>query len=91
MEIPLKELKFKFLDRSFRSRVFVSILDSANLKHNSVVVIDWVVVEGHETTGGVSSYNSKGTVQWSHVNTFANKGVALVRKEGWYPQFQAVD
>ena len=78
MGIPLKELKFKFLDRSFRSGVFVSILDSANLKNNFVAVIDWVVVEGHETTGGggVSSYNSKGTVQWSHVNTFANKGVA---------------
>ena len=77
MGILSKELKFKFLDRSFRSGVFVLILDSADLKENSVVVIGWVVVEGHETTGGgVSLYNNKGTVQWSHVNTQANKGVA---------------
>ena len=46
--------------------------------------------------GGVSLYNNKGTVQWWHVNTQANKGVAqrvvaLFRKEGWYPQFQVVD
>ena len=98
MGILSKELKFKFLDRSFRSGVFVLILDSADLKENSVVVIGWVVVEGHETTGGGGSlYNNKGTVQWSHiVNTQANKGVAqrvvaLFRKEGWYPQFQVVD
>ena len=52
MGILSKELKFKFLDRSFRSGVFVLILDSADLKENSVVVIGWVVVEGHETAGG---------------------------------------
>ena len=57
-----KEFKFKFLDRSFHNRVPVSILDSADLKNNSVVVKDWVVVESHETRGGFSSYNSKGTV-----------------------------
>ena len=59
-----KEFKFKFLDRSFRNRVPVSILDSQDqdLKNNSVVVKDWVVVESHETRGGFSSYNSKGTV-----------------------------
>ena len=62
MGILLKEFKFKFLDRSFRNRVPVSILDSADLKNNSVVVKDWDVVESHETRGGFSSYKSKGTV-----------------------------
>ena len=52
MGILSKELKFNFLDRSFRNRVLVSILDSADLKNNSVVVKDWVVVEGNETRGG---------------------------------------
>ena len=68
--------EFKFLDSSFHNSVLVSILDSANLKNNSVVVKDWVVVEGHETRGRVSSYNSKGNVQRLHVNTEADKGVA---------------
>ena len=77
MGILSRELKLKFSDCSFCSRVFVLIPDSDDLKENSVVVIGWVVVEGLETTGGGgSSYNNKGTVQWSHVNTQANKGFA---------------
>lgn len=68
--------QFKFLDSSFHNSVLVSILDSVDLKNNSVVVKDWVVVEGHETRGRVSSYNSKGNVQRSHVNTEADKGIA---------------
>ena len=44
----------KFLDCSFDNRGLVSILDSADLENNSVVVKDWAVVEGHETRGGVS-------------------------------------
>ena len=67
--------EFKFLDRSFHNSVLVSILDSADLKNNSVVVKDWVVVEGHETRGRVSLFYSKGNVQRSHVNTEADKGV----------------
>ena len=45
-------------------------------QNNFVVVKDWIVVEGHETRGRVSSYNSKGNVQRSHLNTEADKGVA---------------
>ena len=54
--------EFKFLDRSFHNSVLLSIVDSADLKNNSVVIKDWVVVEGHEIRGRVSSYNSKGRV-----------------------------
>ena len=39
MGILSRELKFKFSNRSFRSRVFVVIPDSDDLKENSVVVI----------------------------------------------------
>ena len=56
--------------------MFLFQFDSADVKSNSVVVKDWVIVEGHETRGRVSSYNSKGNVQRSHVNTEARKGVA---------------
>ena len=45
-----KELKLKSC--SFRNRVLVSIIDSVDLENNSVVVKDWVVVEGHETRAG---------------------------------------
>ena len=74
------------MDYSFGNRGLVSILDSADLENNSVVVKDWAVVEGHETRGRVSLYHSKGTVRRSHVDTQADKGVAwrvvaLVRKE----------
>lgn len=68
--------EFKFLDTSFHNSVPVSILESAKVKSNSVVVKDWVSVEGHETRGRVSSYNSKGNVQRWHVNTEAHKGIA---------------
>ena len=76
MGILSKEFKFKFSDRSFRNRVLVSILDSADLENNSVVVKDWAVVEEQETRGGVGSYYIKGTFQCSHVNTQADEGVA---------------
>ena len=69
-----KEFKLKFLDCSFGNRGIVSILDSADLENNSVVVNDCAIVEGHETRGRVSSYHSEGTVQRSHVDTQADKG-----------------
>ena len=58
--LGLLSKEWKLKSCSFRNRVLVSILDSADLENNSVDVKDWVVVEGHETRGRVSSYHSEG-------------------------------
>lgn len=74
--LRLLSKEFKLKSCSFRNRVLVSILDSTDLENDSVVVKDWVVVEGYEARGRVSSYHSKGTVKRSHADTQADKGVA---------------
>ena len=48
------------MDRSFCKRVIASILDSPDLENNSVVVKDWVVVEGMKQGAGSVRITARG-------------------------------